>query len=437
MTLQANHDREDNKFDYIPHEWFLLTLGKTGKVVTGTTPDTKRVTEYYDGEYKFIRPGDMGELPYIQTTEKSLTESGISACRELPSESVLVVCIGATIGKVGMTSDGRSATNQQINAVICNQLTDPHYLYYTLLYYSGYIRSLASGNTVPILNKANFSAIILPFAPLPEQRRIATVLNAIQEAIAAQEDLIAAARAFKRSLMARLFTYGPGRTPAVTKETAIGEIPAHWEVVKLGECIDIVSGQVDPRVSPYREMMHIGPENIESQTGRILSPQTAEELKLKSGKYLFSEEHVLYSKIRPYLMKVMLPSFTGICSADMYPIKPDTNILERDFLYHFLLTEVFTSQAVPHQERTGIPKINRSQLNSIIIPLPPTLSEQHDVYDMLNTADEKIAAEEDRKAALQAFFQSMLHQLMMGQVRLVGEGVGLAFPEGAVDPSST
>ncbi len=76
----------------------------------------------------------------------------------------------------------------------------------------------------------------IPLPPLPEQRRIAAVLNAIQEAIAAQEDVIAAARQLKRSLMQRLFTVGPYREPAETQETEIGEIPAHWEVVELGRC---------------------------------------------------------------------------------------------------------------------------------------------------------------------------------------------------------
>ncbi len=74
--------------------------------------------------------------------------------------------------------------------------------------------------------------MLIPLPPLDEQRRIAAVLTAIQDAIAAQEDVIAAARAFKRSLMHRLFTYGPGRVPAETKETEIGEIPSHWEVVE-------------------------------------------------------------------------------------------------------------------------------------------------------------------------------------------------------------
>jgi len=74
-----------------------------------------------------------------------------------------------------------------------------------------------------------------PLPPLPEQRRIAHVLNTIQRAIAAQDDLIAAAREAKRSLMQRLFTYGPGPEPAPTKETEIGLMPAHWEVVTLDD----------------------------------------------------------------------------------------------------------------------------------------------------------------------------------------------------------
>ena len=59
------------------------------------------------------------------------------------------------------------------------------------------------------------------------------MLGTIQQAIAAQDDLSAAAREIKRSLTQRLFTYGPGAEPVPTKETEIGEVPEHWEMVRL------------------------------------------------------------------------------------------------------------------------------------------------------------------------------------------------------------
>ena len=261
----------------------------------------------------------------------------------------------------------------------------------------------------------------IPLPPLPEQRAIAYVLRTVQRAKEATERVIAALRELKKSLMKHLFTYGPvpldqaDRIPL--KETEIGPVPEHWKVVKFSSVVTTVSGQVDPRAKPYAEMVHVGPENIEEATGRLINLKSAKELGLKSGKYLFSPEHVLYSKIRPYLRKAALPDFKGICSADMYALKPNLGELTREFLFYWLLSEAFTRQAVSYQNRTGIPKINRQQLGSTWIPLPP-LPEQREIARILQTIDRKIEAEEKRKQALEAFFETLLHHLMTAEVRL-------------------
>ena len=94
----------------------------------------------------------------------------------------------------------------------------------------------------------------IPLPPLPEQRRIAHVLSTIQQAIAAQDDLIAAAKETKRSLMHRLFTYGPSAEPAPTKETEVGEIPEHWEVEPLGDVLAKDGGSV--QTGPFGSLLH-------------------------------------------------------------------------------------------------------------------------------------------------------------------------------------
>ncbi len=185
----------------------------------------------------------------------------------------------------------------------------------------------------------------------------------------------------------------------------------------MSELVEIATGQVDPKTQPYSEMPHVGPENIEAATGKILSTRSAKELGLISGKYFFSTQDVLYSKIRPYLRKAALPTFDGICSADMYPVRPLDGTLTRAFLYYCLLTEQFTGQAISYQNRTGIPKINRTQLGATLLPLPP-ITEQEHVSQILSAVDQKIKVEENRKRTLEVFFKTLLHNLMTGKLRV-------------------
>ena len=122
----------------------------------------------------------------------------------------------------------------------------------------------------------------------------------------------------------------------------------------LGEVCQIMGTLVDPKLSEHRKLLHVGGANIVSQTGELIGLQTAEQEELISGKYLFSSEDLLYSKIRPYLRKVALPDFTGLCSADIYPIRPQTGKLRREYLFYLLLSDNFTEYANGVSSRAGI-----------------------------------------------------------------------------------
>lgn len=170
----------------------------------------------------------------------------------------------------------------------------------------------------------------------------------------------------------------------------------------LGEVIEVASGQVDPRDEPFSSMPHVGGDNIESHTGRICGTQTAAGLGLKSGKYLFDDRHVLYSKIRPNLNKVAAPDFEGICSADIYPLRPRGEI-EKRFLVYVLRSKQFLAYAAKHSTRTNIPKLNRPTLLAYSFPLPP-LSEQKRIADILDKAD----AIRRRRQEAEAHFDELL-----------------------------
>jgi type I restriction enzyme S subunit len=146
-------------------------------------------------------------------------------------------------------------------------------------------------------------------------------------------------------------------------------------------------------------------------TGELIEVRTAEEEVLKSGKFLFDEKMVLYSKIRPYLKKVARPEFRGLCSADIYPLSVINGCLDRDYLFHLLLTPAFTDYAIIGSARAGMPKVNRDHLFEFRFSLPP-LADQRRIVALLDEAVAGIAtakanAERNRENA-RTLFESQL-----------------------------
>jgi type I restriction enzyme, S subunit len=152
----------------------------------------------------------------------------------------------------------------------------------------------------------------------------------------------------------------------------------------LGDVCVISSRLVDPREPKYIDLPHLGAGNMVSKTGKLTSVKTAREEGLKSGKFLFDRSMVLYSKIRPYLMKASRPNFNGLCSADVYPLSPNSGRLDRNFLFHLLMSRDFTEFAVAGSDRAGMPKVNRDHLFKYPVRLPK-LEQQIELAGKLDT----------------------------------------------------
>ncbi|PIR17267.1 MAG: hypothetical protein COV46_04490, partial [Deltaproteobacteria bacterium CG11_big_fil_rev_8_21_14_0_20_49_13] len=189
-----------------------------------------------------------------------------------------------------------------------------------------------------------------------------------------------------------------------------------WKRVSLLNVVEIVSGQVDPKQSPYNEMILVAPDHIEPCTGRIISKETARTQSAISGKYYAKKGCVLYSKIRPYLCKAAIADEDVLCSADMYPIHCKDEILPQYLLY-ILLSKHFTDFTASMSGRTGIPKINREELAEYHFDLP-TIENQLKISKILNTWDTAITQTERLIAAKQKLKKGLMQQLLTGKRRL-------------------
>ncbi|MBD2357021.1 restriction endonuclease subunit S [Tolypothrix sp. FACHB-123] len=193
-----------------------------------------------------------------------------------------------------------------------------------------------------------------------------------------------------------------------------------WIKKRLGEVCEISSSLVDPRKPDFINLLHIGAGNMISGTGELVDIKTAKEEELKSGKFLFDRTMVLYSKIRPYLMKVARPEFDGLCSADVYPLSPDTTQLDRDFLFYLLISREFTKYAIEGSSRAGMPKVNREHLFNFTTFIPP-LSEQKRIVAILDEAFEgierAIANAEKNLANSRELFESYRNSILTQENR--------------------
>ena len=307
-------------------------------------------------------------------------------------------------------------------------LTIPQFLVHTLhtRRFLSYAISTTSGTNLPRTRWTSLKDFNLTLPPLPEQRRIAHVLSTIQRAIAAQGDLIAAVREVKRSLMQRLFTYGPGPEPAPTKETEIGEIPEHWDVAQLGD--HIAEGPQNGLYKPlnlYGEGIPIIRINDYGTDDRFTSSSFRRvHLELDEiEKYLLREQDILVNRVNslPQLGKsILIPALPEptVFESNMMRFAIDGTRLLPKYAILFLCSPQAHSRIVGKAKRAvAQSSINQGDVKSLLLPLPP-ISEQITIVRTTATFDGKNDAEESRKAALQALFQSMLHQLMTGQIRL-------------------
>ena len=156
----------------MPSSWVWTTLGEIAEIITGNTP-SKDIKEYYSGNIPFFKPTDLEQGIHTKYSKDRLTPLGFEQSRKLPANSVLVTCIGATIGKTGLTTV-EGTCNQQINAIIPTFAILAKFLFYICIsdYMQHKIKANASATTLPILNKGNFSKIAITVPPLQEQSRI-------------------------------------------------------------------------------------------------------------------------------------------------------------------------------------------------------------------------------------------------------------------------
>jgi type I restriction enzyme S subunit len=361
--------------------WNFAPLSELAEITMGQSPPSST--------YNTSKSG----VPFLQGKAEfgprnPLATKWCSQPAKVAAPRSVLVSVRAPVGDVNQ-ADREYCIGRGLAAIAPGPALDADFLYFTMLTRQRYLASMGTGSTFQSINANVLRTLEIPVPPLDEQRRVARILSTIQMALEAAHNYAHSLFLLRVSL----------------RETIMERLGSNPRL--FGDVVEIVSGQVDPTKEPYASLPHVAPDSIEQRTGRIIATQTARSLHLISGKYLFAQGDVLYSKIRPHLVKAAIAPSSGTCSADMYVLSPKAGSLTREFLLELLLSNAFTRDAMSHQSRTGIPKINREQLNSIVLQVPH-IKDQMRADGILRASRQACLASDAYLESLSAVFDSAI-----------------------------
>jgi len=429
MSSQGNDIPEGFKMTELgplPEEWKTAQLGDAVQTLKGKKPSNlleslqEDCVPYLTADYfRTLIPSKFAKL---------CSDGSVVSVNE---NDIVFIWDGSNAGDVFTGLRGILASTM-IKILPKESDVESKYLYFFLKTQFDLFNSRTTGSTIPHVNKQLFQNLTIPLPPLPEQKAIARVLSTIQKAIEAQAKIIAAARELKKSLMRHLFTYGPVPVSQAEqvplKETEIGPVPEHWEVVRLGEVVQKKNGiKRGPWGGSIKKeiFVPIGHKVYEQKNviandfsigSYFIDDDKFEELKdfaVKDGDILITAAGTLGK-----LAIVPENAHKGIINQALLRLRLNEDIIIKRYFKNAFnnLVDSRILEGMSH----GATLKNLSSvavLRNLPIPLSPQ-TEQQEIVRILSTVDNKIDAEEKRKAALQALFKTMLHLLMTGKVRV-------------------
>ncbi|MBS5787676.1 MAG: restriction endonuclease subunit S [Clostridioides difficile] len=264
-----------------------------------------------------------------------------------------------------------------------------------------YLRDRCTGATIPHIQKDSLIGLEIPKFEIEVQEKIAYTLDKAWELVEKRKEQIKELDELIQSVFYDMF----------------GDLNINkkrWNT-KLFDEVAVIDTKMIKDFGEYENVYHIGIENIEKNTGKIVNLSKVKDLDLKSGKYLFTEDHIIYSKIRPNLNKVALPNFTGLCSADSYPILVHKVKCNRIYFTYLLRSDYFINYILKLSSRTNIPKVNKSQLIGFK-PIIPPIELQDKFADIVQNIEKQKEILQLSLKELEDNFNSLMQKAFKGEL---------------------
>ena len=386
----------------------LIEIGKCCDVISGSTP-SRRIAEYWNGDINWFTPKDLSKLEnkYIYDAPEKITKIGYDSCstRMLPAMSLLFTS-RAPIGHLAITKK-EACTNQGFKSLIPNKNLDVEYLYYVMLNYTPNLQDLGNGATFKELSKSTISAFKIPLPPLPEQKKIAAILDAADAYRQKTKALIEKYDALTQSLFLDMFG-DPVTNPKGWEETIMSEA-----------CSKVTDGTHDTpkRIKEGKKFItgkHIRPYKIDYDNSDYVAEEVHQEIYRRCNPEIGD---ILYTNIGVNLGTAALNKVQYEFSMkNVALLKPISSIITGRYIEYFLNSQNMKAKIVWIASLGGAQQfLSLTELRRLKVNLPP--------IDLQNQFAEHVQKIEAQKAKAQAslekaetLFNSLLQRAFKGEL---------------------
>ncbi|MFA7156995.1 MAG: restriction endonuclease subunit S [Bacilli bacterium] len=298
-----------------------------------------------------------GVTPYIEIGDINIDKNDyadkdkptVKGAIKVQKNDILISKVRPTRGAVALAKNDSNASNAFciIRAKDINKI-NIKYIYFNIYKNSNFFEYLGAnskGATYPTCSDADILNYEIPVPPIEIQNQIVQEIEQYQKII-------------------------DGAKQVVENWKPVIEIAPEWEEVELGEILIRKKDKVDPRKKAKEEVIYIGLENIESNTGNLQGELTNKYSEIKSIKNVFENANILYGTLRPNLNKVICPKFSGICSTDILVLEPIKNNIKTDFYCYFMRQQVFNEQVIKGVSGAQLPRVSYDYIKNLKLPFP-------------------------------------------------------------------
>ena len=404
-------------------ELFEIGAGKTMSAAARNGPD----------KTPFLRTSNVlwDEIDLSSVDEMSIPEHEFPA--KLLRRGDLLVCEGGEIGRAAIW-DGQVETMSFQNHLHRLRPIDPNvephfYVFFLQSAFTqlGIFEGAGNKTTIPNLSRSRLAGLDVPQPPPGEQQAISAALSRVRDAIQAQGQSIAVADDLKRAAMWKLFTRG--LRGEAQKETEIGPIPESWEVVSFATVREKLQYGTSVRCTydvsdrPVLRIPNIEPQRVTVDDLKYctLTGQDAAKYQLEDGDLIFIRTNGVLDRLGSCAVYSGFPA-NALFASYLIRAKVEPDYVVPHFAASFFGSELGTSivagRAISASD--GKFNLNTAAIDSLLLPLPPTLREQREIVAVFDTIDRKIDLHRRKRTVLEELFKALLHKLMTGELR-VGE----------------